>query len=475
MLVASMPSSAPAAPPPARPNILIILADDLGWRDVGFAGNKFIDTPNADRLAREGTVFTQGYASAPNCAPTRACLLTGQYTPRHGVYTVVDDRHRPGSAHHKVMAAESKSDLPTESVTLAEVLRDGGYATGMIGMWNLGRGRRGPTTPDGQGFGFTKQPKDLGFETDAYHNAAERDLTEVMANEGAGFIAANRDQPWFLYFAPHAVHAPFDPPPDLLDKYQRKVREAGGDGDPAQAATVESLDRAVGKLMATLDRLDLTRRTLVVFTSDNGGTRQYVAPLRGGKGALYGGGLRVPLAIRGPGARPGARCDTPVLSMDLFPTVLAAAGIKPPAGLTVDGMNLAPLLAGRPGFERANVFWHFPCYIGGGGPSSAIRAGDFKLIEFFESGSTELYDLSKDPGESHDLTRSQPDLAKDLLARLHRWQEATHAPRPTAPNPGYDPAAQPPRGRDQRGKGGGGRPPEKQKRPQQPPQPSTQP
>ena len=459
-LVWAVGSVALAAPPPsARPNILVILADDLGWRDVGFTGNPFHETPRIDSLARDGTVFTQGYANAPNCAPTRACLMTGQYPPRHGVFTVVDDRDRPGSPHQRVMAAESRPELATEAVTLAEVLRDGGYATGMIGMWNLGRGRRGPTTPEGQGFTFTRQPKEMGFETDAYQDGNGHRLTDAMASEGVAFIEDHQSHPWFLYFAPHAVHAPFDPDPRMMEKYQRKAGETRGPSDPALAATVEELDRAVGRLLDTLARLDLARNTLVIFTSDNGGTRQYVAPLRGGKGGLYEGGLRVPLAVRGPGVRPGARCDTPVLSMDFFPTALEYAGVARAANLTIDGVSIRPLLEGRDGFRRDAVYWHFPCYCGNNTPSSALRCGDWKLIESFDPPGLELYDLAHDPGESRDLARTQADRTKELADRLHAWQQATRAPRPVGPNPAFDPQAERPRGRDQRGKGNGGRAP----------------
>jgi len=438
-----------------KPNFLVILVDDLGWRDVGFAGNKFIDTPHIDGLARDGTVFTQAYASAPNCAPTRACLMTGQYPPRHGVYTVVDDRHRPGSAHHRILAAESRPDLATESVTIAEVLRDGGYATAMVGMWNLGRGRKAPCTPTGQGFDLDRQPKGIGFEKDAYHDDLGRYLTNAFAEEGISFIEQNRDKPWFLYFAPHAVHAPFDPPAGLLEKYRRKAGSSR-DLDPAHPATVEALDTAIGRLLDKIQQAGMADSTLVIFTSDNGGTRQYVAPLKGGKGDLYEGGLRVPMAVRGPGVRPGARCDTPVLSMDIYPTLMKTAGLEPPAGHQFDGLNLAPLFAGTDGFRRDTVFWHFPSYVGRNGPASAIRHGNLKLIEFFDPPRVEVYDLVKDPGESRDISRSRPDVTRDLHGLLRAWQEATKAPRPTTPNPGYDPAAEPPRGREQRGKGGGG-------------------
>jgi len=429
----------------AQPNIVFILADDMGWNDPAFAGNRFIETPHLDRLAREGVVFSAACASAPNCAPTRACLLTGQYPPRHGVYTVVDDRHAPGSPHHRLLAAESREALPAESVTLAEALRPKGYATAIFGMWNLGRGRTGPSTPVGQGFDVFVEPKQLGFEKDAYRDARGAYSPDVLTDAALKWVDTVKDRPFFLYLPFHDVHAPFDPKPELLEKY----RGRSGTPDPALAATVEAMDRNVGRVLATLERLGLKEKTYVVFTSDNGGTRQYVAPLRGGKGTLYQGGLRVPALIRGPGLRPGVSHAT-TLSMDWFPTLLELTGTPTPE---VDGRSLVPLLRDPAATLRRDVFWHFPCYIGGGGPCSAIRSGDWKLIEFFEGGRTELYDLSVDPGELRDLASAEPKRAAELLAKLRAWQTSTGAPRPVEPNPAYDPKAEPNRGRENRGKG----------------------
>lgn len=437
-----------------KPNVVLFLIDDMGWRDVGFAGNPVIDTPNCDRLAREGTVFTQAYASAPNCAPTRACLMSGQYTPRHGVYTVVDERHLPGSPHHKVLATESSAELPTESVTIAESLRAGGYATGMMGMWNLGRGNNGPVTPTGQGFEVFKDPKTLGFEKDAYQRADGAYLTDEFTTAGLEWIEANRDRPFFLYMAYHAVHAPYDPKPELAEKYRRKAAETGEDIDVDHAATVEALDQNVGRFLAYLDEKGLAENTIVIFTSDNGGTRQYTAPLNSGKGSLYEGGIRVPFVVRGPGIRAGASSAEPILSMDLYPTLLEFAGLPSPSSHRLDGTSLRSLLAGgTTSLGRERVFWHFPCYVGGGSPSSAMRQGNWKAIEFFESQTVEIYDLSKDPGETTDLSQKLPDKLRELTAALHAWHEETSAPRPTAPNPNHDPSVQPDRGK---GKGGGG-------------------
>ncbi len=203
----------------AKPNFVLFLIDDMGWNAMGFSGNDFIETPRTDAMAREGMIFTNAYASAPNCAPTRACLMSGQYPPRHGVYTVVDERHKPGSPHHRILAAHSNAELATESVTIAESLKAGGYSTAMFGMWNLGRGKAGPTTPIGQGFEVFKQPRDLGFEKDRYYNGDEEYLTDAFTTEGIRWMEAQGDRPFFLYLAYHGVHAPFEPKPELLRKY----------------------------------------------------------------------------------------------------------------------------------------------------------------------------------------------------------------------------------------------------------------
>ena len=431
------------------PNFVFILADDMGWNDAGFCGNKVTETPHLDRLAREGVVFAQACASAPNCAPTRACLLTGHYPPRHGVFTVVDDRHKPGSPHHKIIAAQSRDALPTECVTLAEALRPAGYATGMFGMWNLGRGRSGPETPTGQGFDVFTEPKQLGFEKDAYRDANGRYSPDALTDAALDWLESVKERPFFLYLPFHDVHAPFDPKPELLAKYKAR----SGVPDAALAATVEAMDANVGRVLAALRKHGVAERTFVIFTSDNGGTRQFVAPLRGGKGTLYQGGVRVPSLIHGPGIAPGVS-QAVTLSMDWFPTVLELAGQKAPAAADLDGKSLAPLLRDPTGKLERDLFWHFPCYIGGGGPCSAVRSGDWKLIEFFESGTTELYNLAVDPGEQRDLSASEPKRAAELLAKLRAWQSATGAPRPVQPNPNYDAAVQPKRGRDERGKGG---------------------
>ena len=442
-----------ATPASARPpNVILVLMDDMGWRDVGFMGNDFVETPAIDGLARQGMVFTQAYASAPNCAPTRACLMSGQVPPRHGIYTVVDPRHAPGSPWQKLLAAESESDLATEVVTLPESLAAAGYATAFFGMWNLGRGRRGPTTPGGQGFETVVFPESLGFAKDAYQDDEGRFLSDRLADELLDFVGRNRDRPFFAYFADHAVHAPYDPPADLLAKYERKASaRADRRDDPAYAATIECVDRVVARIVAALEAQGLRDDTILIFTSDNGGTPRFTPPLRGAKGELFEGGIRVPLAIAWPGRIGAGSSDVPVATIDLYPTLLDLCGAAPPRDQPLDGTSLAGLLlrGERPAPRR--LFWHFPCYVGRATPASAVRDGDWKLVERFEDGGgVELFDLASDPEESRDLAAKEPQRARALRDALHAWQRETGAKLPTDPNPAWDPAADRPRG------GGGG-------------------
>ena len=438
-----------------KPNVVMVLVDDMGWKDMGFAGNTFVETPHCDRLAGEGVIFTHAYASAPNCAPTRACLLSGQYTPRHGVYTVVDERHSPGKAHHKILAAESKASMATEVITIAEALKPAGYATAMFGMWNLGRGRSGPETPTGQGFDHYVSTKTLGFDKDAYRDG-DRYLTDAFTDEMIEFINASKDQPFFIYFAPHATHHPYDPKPKLLEKYQGKAND--GPMSAEYAATVEALDANIGRLVDHLKNKGLAKHTLLMFTADNGGTAENVAPLNGSKGSLYDGGLRVPTFAWGHSiCSPGRRSDTPITSADLFPTIIEVAGISALKDQPLDGTSLVAEFEGRRLTIR-DLFWHFPCYIGRGSPSSAIRRGNHKLIQWFENERVELFDLSQDPGESRNIARANPKTAAVLLSNLKAWQVRTGALLPGGENPDYDPAARNRSGsRNDRSKGKRGR------------------
>lgn len=419
-----------------RPNFIFILIDDMGWRDVGFAGSNLAPTPNIDALAKKGLIFIQAYASAPNCAPTRACLMTGQYPPRHGIYTVIDERHTPGSPQQKILAAESRSELPPETMTIANILQSNGYSTGMVGMWNLGRGKNGPASPLGRGFQYFTEPKALGFEKDAYQRKDGAELTDVMTDAAISWITEHKSGPFFLYFAPHAVHAPFQPKYEILKMYADRKSKM----EAEYCATLEGLDQDLGRLIQGLKKLGLEDSTHIFFTSDNGGTRQFNAPLRDGKGSLYEGGIRVPAFWTGPGVKSGSVYKEPVATIDFLPTLLELADIRLPDHQVVDGRSLVSCRNGKT-LERPDLFWHFPCYTGNAKPSSAVRQGNWKLIEFFETGKAELYDLSSDPSENKDLAETNPEIAKELLQTLHDWQKETGAAIPSGPNPNYSPQA----------------------------------
>lgn len=455
IVIAAMLFTAEVRSAERPPNIVLILMDDMGWRDVGFMGNPFVETPHLDALAKRGMKFTQAYASAPNCAPTRACLMSGQYTPRHGIYTVVDPRQPAGSAWHPLLAAESQSELDTNIVTIAEALQSGGYSTAFFGMWNLGRGRQGPVTPGGQGFERVVFPENLGFGKDEYWDSEGNYLSDRLTDEVLQFMEDERENPFFVYFADHAVHAPYNPKTELLRKYEKKAAAMKDrSNDASYAATIAAVDENVGRIVAWLKRKNLAEETLIIFTSDNGGTERYTAPLRGGKGELYEGGIRVPLIVAGARVTgTGKESAMPVTSVDLYPTLLETAGLSPVKGTTLDGISFAPVLMGNEIPQRERMFWHFPCYVGRATPCSAMREGDFKLIEFFEGGGRfELYNLKEDPGEEQNLAKQLPDRTAEMLKRLRGWQQSTRAALPRGANPDYDPKAERPRG----GGGGGG-------------------
>lgn len=375
--------------------------------------------------------------------------MSGQYTPRHGIYTVVDPRQPVGSPWHKLTAAESKSDLATDVVTIAEALQTSGYATAFFGMWNLGRGRTGPVTPGGQGFEHVVFPENLGFEKDAYFDKKGNYLSDRLTDEVLQFVENHRERPFFVYLPDHAVHAPFEPKPDLLKKYEQKARRSNDRrDDPAYAATIEAVDQNVGRIVESLHRMKLFDNTVVIFTSDNGGTQQFTTPLNGSKGQLYEGGIRIPLVVSWPGImKQGSKCDAPVSSIDLYPTLLELAAVSPPQGQILDGVSLVPAFNGAIELSRARLFWHFPCYVGKATPSSAIRESDFKLIEFFEDGGRrELYNLRNDPHEENNLVATMPEKAAALYQALQNWQSETGAAIPRDANPKFDPKAERPRG-----------------------------
>ena len=456
------------APAPAadRPNIVYIMADDLGYTDLACYGSDYYQTPNLDRLAAQGMVFTDGYANCANCAPTRAALMSGMYAPRTGVYTVGNPAR--GKARDRVLVpTPNRDELATEVVTLAEVLKAAGYTTAHMGKWHLGD-HGTPTGPLAQGFDINVAGSNRGHPASyfsPYKNPALEDgpdgeyLTDRITQDAIRFIAAHdgADAPFFLYLPLYTVHTPIQPHPDLLMRIRQ--RDKGEYHTHAEyAAMVEGMDLFVGRVLQAIEHRGLTDNTIVVFTSDNGGHGTYTDqhPLRGSKGMFYEGGVRVPLLVRWPGVtEPGSRCDEPVLLFDFYPTFTALAGGTLPTTQPVDGVDLGPLLHdAKATLNRDAIYFHFPAYLegyaGGEGdeahnppwratPCSVIRAGDWKLIEYFETGEVELFNLARDIGESDNLAQKRPEIAAQLREKLHAWQREVEAPVPTQGNPAYQP------------------------------------
>jgi arylsulfatase A-like enzyme len=441
-----------AAEASRRPNIVFILADDLGYMDIG-ANNPqtFYETPNINRIAVQGMCFTAGYAACPVCSPTRASIMTGKYPPRTGITNFIGG-NRPG----KLLPAPNKDHLALDEVTLAESLRTGGYSTFFAGKWHLGDAAY---SPNAQGFGPGLSGKNQFYypESDVPPPNPRDDpkTTDRIADEAVRFIEAHKEQPFFAYLPLLAVHIPIGAKQELIEKYQRKQaaapplawgREGGSQvrlvqNHAAYAAMIEQMDTAIGRVLDALERSGLTANTIVVFTSDNGGLATAEGhptsnlPLRAGKGWLYEGGIREPWIIRAPGVtQPGSICDTPVVSTDFYPTLLELAGLPLMPQQHLDGVSLQPLLKGG-ALPRGPLYWHFPHYGNqGGAPGGAVRDGDWKLIEWYEDGRCELYNLRDDIGEKADRATENPDRVNELRGKLAAWRKSVQAVMPT-PNP----------------------------------------
>lgn len=454
------------------PNIIFILIDDMGWMDLSCQGSAFYETPNIDRLARQGMRFTSAYASCPVCSPTRASIMTGQYPARVGITNYI-----PGRETGRVLDVPYLHYLPRTHKTVAAALREGGYRTWHVGKWHLGNR---PYWPQHHGFDVNIGGWEGGGPRayfSPYGNPMLPDgpegeyLTDRLTDEAIRLVETAGDRPFFLNLCHYAVHIPIQVPPRDVEKYREKARAMGLDrenpfeegeyfpcdhkksqrvvrrlfqSDPAYAAMIENLDRNIGRLLAAVEAAGLARDTMVIFTSDNGGLATAEgsptcnAPLAEGKGWMYEGGTREPLLWMWPGVIPPAStCDVPVTSTDFYPTFLEAAGLPLLPQQHCDGVSLMPLLRGAGRLDRRAIFWHYPHYGNQGGtPACAVRSGNWKLIEFFEDSRVELYDLQSDVSEEHNLAAQCPDVASDLRGLLHQWLKDVRAKIPQ-PNPAF--------------------------------------
>lgn len=465
-----------------RPNIIFILIDDLGWKDLSYAGSEFYETPHIDRLASEGMRFSDAYASCPVCSPTRASVMTGKYPATVGITDWIDYKKATHPRRGRLIDVPYLDALPRSEYALPQPLNASGYATWHVGKWHLG----------GEG----SLPEDHGFQVNIagsrYGNPGPggyfspwtlpgledapvpegTDLTDYLTDQAIALVEAQPDdQPFFLNLWHYTVHTPIQAKPHLIRKYEEKRRRLGLDkvnefeegplmpweghngrriirrqvqSDPVYAAMVETLDDNVGRLMDALERTGKADHTLVIFTSDNGGLATAEgsptcnAPLAEGKGWVYEGGTREPLIARWPGViEAGSVCHEPVTTPDFYPTFLDAAEASPRPDQSIDGTSLMPLFRGEASLPRDAIFWHYPHYGNQGGtPACAIREGNYKLIRFFEDERIELYNLSQDPGEDRNLAATEPEKARTLNAKLTAWQESVEARIPQA-NPGY--------------------------------------
>ncbi|MEO1528558.1 MAG: sulfatase [Planctomycetota bacterium] len=432
------------------PNIVLIMADDLGWKDLHCYGNDRLDTPNIDRLAEEGLLFTDAYAAAPVCTPTRAALMTGESPARLNITNHAGGHppnfRKPGT---NLVTPIWQRYLPLERVTLAEQLKQAGYATGFVGKWHLSHRPNKATSPTEQELRPEHQGFDLNvggcrfggppsyFSPYRIPNLETSEdgeyLPDRCAEECVRYITSseNNDQPYFLCWWNYSVHYPFQAPKELIAKYEK--RKGPGIENPTYAAMIEGMDAAIGKLMQAIDNGEHRRETLVIFTSDNGPFAANVKPLRAEKGYLYEGGIRVPMIIRWPGhVTAGRTTSTPVVTMDIHATILDVAKVRSDSSNTPDGLSLSPLLEGKSDLDRNSLYFHYPNYAfhKRNRLASAVRSGDYKLIRFYDDDSIELYNLKDDIGESQNLVATMPEKAEQLRSELSAWLEKTNASQP---------------------------------------------
>ncbi|MFK7849810.1 MAG: sulfatase [Akkermansiaceae bacterium] len=441
---------------PAKPNIVFIFIDDMGWGDLGCYGNDFIDTPHIDRLAKEGMRFTDFYASGAVCSPTRCAVQSGQNQARIGITAHIPGHWRP---FERVITPQTTMALPLDIITVAESMQAAGYRTGYVGKWHLGPGHK---------FGPAKQGYEFAAEINGQHlpgmfrssnkslqkPAAGQFRTDYEAQLCETFIEQHKDEPFFLMLSPYQVHIPLASKSDLVEKYRKRAKQRDRElPHPVYAAMVEEVDTLVGRVVDSLENQQLTKQTMIVVTSDNGGLyRRYdyreqaddnvssLAPLKGEKGSLHEGGIRIPMIVKYPGVvAPGTTCAEPTVSHDFYPTFVEAGGGKLPENQSIDGVSLFPLFASQKAkLPRKAIHWHYPHYHHDR-PASAIREGEWKLIEYLDgTGDIEIYHLAKDLGETKNLVNERRGKAADLQAKLKAWRTEVIARMPIN-NPSYDP------------------------------------
>ena len=428
-------------------NFVFILADDLGWTDLSCYGSKFHETPNLDKLASQGMKFTQAYSACTVCSPTRAALLTGKYPARLKLTDYIPGFNPPFA---KLSAPDWTKYLPTNEITFAQQLKSAGYFCASVGKWHLGGEDVRP-----KNFGFDFSVAAIGRGSAAsyfspYKNGYLKDgppgeyLTDRLTDEALKVMERSKDKPFFIYLPHFAVHTPIQAKPQLIAKYEKKLaglEAKSGHTNPAYAALLESLDDSVGRVMQKLDELKIADQTVIFFTSDNGGYLKMTtnAPLRAGKGWGYEGGVRVPLIVRWPGVtQSGSVCGKPVITVDYYPTILEMAGLADNPSHLRDGESIVPLLKNSGALNRTALYWHYPHYrVDEAKPYSAIRDGEFKLIQSHETGRFELYNVKEDIGETNNLVNKMVAKVSELNKKLELWRKNTGAQMPL-PNPKFD-------------------------------------
>jgi arylsulfatase A-like enzyme len=468
-----------------KPNIIFILADDLGWTDTATYGSRYYETPNIDRMAAQGMKFT-AYHHCQNCQPTRAALMSGQYPPRTGVYTV-GSINRFNWQSRPLRPVDNVTSLPLDRITIAQSLKKAGYATAMFGKWHLGEDAKHHPSARGFDEAIVTNGGHFNFKTDPKTDySKEQYLADFLTDRAEDFIRRKKDGPFFLYLPHFAVHSPFQARED--DKQRFAGKEAvGGHQDPTYAAMIYAVDRSVGRITALLDELRIADNTVLVFSSDNGGVGGYGrpdglirdpghegktkrgkgkagddigditdnTPLRSGKGSLYEGGTRVPFIVRWPGVvKEGSTCSAPAIHVDVYPTLLEITGASPPENQPLDGESLVPLFKdGNSPLKRPAIFQHCPGYLGSGPgrwrttPVGTIQAGDWKLMEYFEDQRLELYNLREDIGETNNLASKMPEKAQELRSMMVAWRKEVGAimPVPNTEKPTDKPKVKSPR------------------------------